>query len=151
MLPLASTHHDLRRTFLGELVMVVPDVPVRASGRRRNAAASVLRLASTDPVLPRHMHRNTRENRATGDETIQGKSCKLGRQLLRPPNVLTLSCKSRLTCLPQEAARRLPRLTPEWQERTAADVTHACSSKPPQGGFAAGPTDRRFLSACEGS
>ena len=26
-------------------------------------------------------------------------------------NVLTLSCKSRLTCLPREAARRLPRLT----------------------------------------
>jgi|ERR1043165_441995 hypothetical protein len=111
MLPLASTHHGLRRTFLGELVLIVPDVPVRASGRRRNAAASVLRLASTDPVLPRHVHRNTRENRATGGEAIQGKSCKLGRQLLRPPNVLTLSCKSRLTRLPREAARRLPRLT----------------------------------------
>jgi len=56
--------------------MVVPDVPVRASGRRRNAAASVLRLASTDPVLPRHTHRNTLENRATGDETFQRKACK---------------------------------------------------------------------------
>src|ERR1043166_4938041 len=29
----------------------------------------------------------------------------------RPPNVFTLSCKNRLTCLPREAARRLPRLT----------------------------------------
>src|SRR5690349_7934429 len=27
------------------------------------------------------------------------------------PNVLTLSCKSRLPCLPRKAARRLPRLT----------------------------------------
>ena len=129
--------------------MVVPDVPVRASGRRRNAAASVLRLASTDPVLPRHMHRNTRENRATGDETIQGKSCKLGRQLLRPPNVLTLSCKNRLTCVTHEAARRLPRLT-SGRSELAADVTRACSSRRPRR-LAAGPTDRRFLSACEGS
>src|ERR1043165_1972577 len=68
-----------------------------------------------------------------------------------PSNVLPLSCKSRLKCLPREAARRLPRPTPQGQERTAAGVTRACSSKPPQGGFAAGPADRRLLSACEGS
>src|ERR1043165_1026795 len=30
---------------------------------------------------------------------------------LHPANVFTLSCKSRLPCLPREAARRLPRLT----------------------------------------
>jgi len=77
MLPLASTHPGLRRTFSGELVMITPDVPVRASGRRRNAAASVLRLASTDLVLPRQAHRNTRENRATSDETFQRKACNL--------------------------------------------------------------------------
>jgi len=35
----------------------------------------------------------------------------------------------------------------EWQERTAADVTRACSSSRPRR-LAAGPTDRRFLSAC---
>jgi len=68
-------------------------------------------------------------------------------KLVRPANVLTLSCKSRLTCLPQEAARRLPRLTREWQERTAADVPRACSSSRPRR-LAAGPGDRRFLSAC---
>src|ERR1043165_4675304 len=28
-----------------------------------------------------------------------------------PSNVLTLSCKNRLTCMAREAARRLPRLT----------------------------------------
>jgi len=110
MLLLASTHHGLRRTFLGALVMIVPDVPVRASGRRRNAAASVLRLAITDHVLPRHIHRNTRENLTTGDKTLQRKSSKSRQSILRPHNVLTLSCKNRLTCLPQEAARRLPRL-----------------------------------------
>jgi len=66
------------------------------------------------------------------------------------PNVLTLSCKNGLTCMPREAARRLPRLTPEWQERTAADVTRACSSNGPRR-LAAGPADRPFLSACEGS
>jgi len=63
------------------------------------------------------------------------------------PNVLTLSCKNRLKCLTKGAARRLPRLTLEWQERTAADVTRACSSSRPRR-LAAEPTDRRFLSAC---
>src|ERR1041385_5771178 len=150
MLPLASTHHDLRRTFLGELVMVVPDVPVRASGRRRNAAASVLRLASTDPVLPRHMHRNTREHRATGDETIQGKSCKLGRQLLRPPNVLTLSCKNRLTRMAKGSGAAAAATNTQRRERSAAGGTRAGSSSRPRR-LPAGPTDRRFLSACEGS
>jgi len=38
----------------------------------------------------------------------------------------------------------------QWQERTAADVPRACSSSRPRR-LAAGPTDRRFLSACEGS
>jgi len=33
------------------------------------------------------------------------------------------------------------------QERTAADVTRACSSSRPRR-LAAGPADRRFLSAC---
>src|ERR1051325_11908710 len=36
------------------------------------------------------------------------------------------------------------------QERTAAAVTRACSSSRPRR-LAAEPTDRRFLSACEGS
>jgi len=45
-----------------------------------------------------------------------------------PANVITLSCKNRLTCLPRKVARRLPRLTTEWQERDAAGVTRACSS-----------------------
>ena len=40
------------------------------------------------------------------------------------PNVITLSCKNRLPCLPRKAARRLPRLT-QRQERTAAGVTRA--------------------------
>ena len=38
----------------------------------------------------------------------------------------------------------------QWQERTAAGVTRARSSSRPRR-LAAGPTDRRFLSACEGS
>jgi len=68
----------------------------------------------------------------------------------RPPNVLTLSCKSRLTRLPQEAARRLPRPTRSGRSEMAADVPRACSSSRPRR-LAAGPTDRRLLSACEGS
>src|ERR1051326_5918131 len=39
---------------------------------------------------------------------LRRRSCDDG---VDPPNVLTLSCKHRLTCLPREAARRLPRLT----------------------------------------
>src|ERR1041384_4956066 len=67
-----------------------------------------------------------------------------------PANVLTLSCKTRLTCLPREAARRLPRLTRSGRSELPAGVTRAGSSRRPRR-LAAGPTDRRFLSACEGS
>src|ERR1044071_767460 len=58
---------------------------------------------------------------------------------VRPPNVLTLSCKSRPLCRPPRAARRLPRLARSSGSRTAADVTPACSSEPPSGGSAAEP------------
>src|ERR1043165_4500244 len=63
-----------------------------------------------------------------------------------PPNVLTLSCKNRLMCLPREAARRLPRPTRSGRSELAADVTRACSSRRPRR-LAAGPADRRFLYA----
>src|ERR1044071_7780296 len=58
-----------------------------------------------------------------------------------PANVLTLSCKSRPPRRPPVAARRLPRLTTEWQERTAADVTRravraAQGGSPPSQGSA---------------
>src|ERR1043165_8398867 len=51
---------------------------------------------------------------------------------IRQPNVLTLSCKSRLTCEPRKAARRLPRPTRSGRSELAADVPRACSSSRPR-------------------
>src|ERR1043165_2721285 len=64
------------------------------------------------------------------------------------PNVLTLSCKNRLTCLPREAARRLPRPTRSGTSELAADVPRACSSSRPRrlGRRASGPAG--FVSLC---
>src|ERR1051326_27360 len=55
------------------------------------------------------------------------------------PNVLTLSCKSRLTCRPPWGGAAAAATNTHWRERTAADVTPACSSEPPEGGSAAEP------------
>src|ERR1051325_248381 len=48
------------------------------------------------------------------------------------PNALTLSCKSRPTRRPLESGATAAATNTKWQERTAAVVTRACSSKPPQ-------------------
>jgi hypothetical protein len=49
-----------------------------------------------------------------------------------PANVLTLSCKSRLTRLSLGAARRLPRPTRSGRSELAADVPRACSWSRPR-------------------
>src|ERR1043165_9465142 len=45
------------------------------------------------------------------EEWIHGQIVAYGPPTFRRANVLTLSCKNRLTCLPRKAARRLPRPT----------------------------------------
>jgi hypothetical protein len=55
------------------------------------------------------------------------------------PNVLTLSCKSRPPCRPPWGGAAAAATNMQWRERTAAGVTPACSSEPPQGGSAAEP------------
>src|ERR1044071_4557637 len=64
------------------------------------------------------------------------------------PNVLTLSCKNRLTRLAKEAARRLPRLT-EWQERTGSRRDARVQFEPPEAARRRARA-RGVLSACEG-
>ena len=56
-----------------------------------------------------------------------------------PANVLTLSCKSRPPCGPSGSGAAAAATNTKLQERTAADVTRACSSEPPEGGSAAEP------------
>jgi len=52
--------------------------------------------------------------------------------LARPPNALTLSCKSRLPRRPQESGAAAAATNTKWRERTAAGVPRACSSEPPK-------------------
>src|ERR1043166_1835361 len=54
-------------------------------------------------------------------------------------NVLTLSCKSRPPCRPPPGGAAAAATNMQWQERTAADVTRAGSSEPPECGSAAEP------------
>src|ERR1044071_1200999 len=60
-------------------------------------------------------------------------------QPVRPPNVLTLSCKSRPPCRPPSGGAAAAATNMQWREPSAADVTPACSSEPPEGGSAAEP------------
>src|ERR1043166_3555266 len=114
------------------------------------AAASVLRLGSTDHVLPsprapeysgepRDRRRDISRKIVQITTTDLASAQRAHSKLQRPPHVRA----------PGSGAAAAATDT-QWQERTAADVPRACSSKPPQGGFAAEPTDRRLLSACEG-
>src|ERR1044071_1531876 len=59
--------------------------------------------------------------------------------MLSAPNVITLSCKSRPPRRPLESGTTAAATNTKWQERTAAGVTRACSSEPPEGGSAAEP------------
>src|ERR1044071_8077009 len=54
-----------------------------------------------------------------------------------PANVLTLSCKSRPPRRPLESGTTAAATNTKWQDGTAAGVTRACSSEPPEGGSAA--------------
>jgi len=124
---------------------------VRNGPRRACAGRAVKRhfggsaFCWSQPVLHLAALREWNVTLATG-ELMQ----LISHRLHNPPNVLTLSCKSRLTCLLRRAARRLPRPTPSgrselqptWRGRAVGAA---------RGGSAAGPADRRLLSACEGS
>jgi len=68
-----------------------------------------------------------------------------------PPNVLTLSCKSRPPHRGSPGGAAAAATNMQWRERTAADVTPAVQFGAARGGSAAGPAVRRLLSACEGS
>jgi len=54
-------------------------------------------------------------------------------------NAITLSCKCRPPRRPLESGTPAAATNTKWRERTAADVPRACSSEPPEGGFAAEP------------
>src|ERR1041385_8835266 len=60
----------------------------------------------------------SRGTERTSWDSVHGVSC-------GAPNVLTLSCKTRLTGLPQEAARRRPRLTRSGR----SEVQPACRAR----------------------
>src|ERR1044071_9385121 len=60
-------------------------------------------------------------------------------RFVQPHNVITLSCKNRPPCRPPRAARRLPRLTMQWRERTAARVAPRRGFGPPKRGPAHRP------------
>ena len=57
----------------------------------------------------------------------------------RQPIVLTLSCKSRPPRRPPSGGAAAAATNMQWREPTAAGVTPACSSEPPEGGSAAEP------------
>src|ERR1044071_4330165 len=61
------------------------------------------------------------------------------RNWCNPPNVLTLSCKSRPPRRPPWGGAAAAATNAQRRERTAADVTPACGSEPPEGGSAAEP------------
>ena len=84
------------------------------------------------------------------NEAIVLQSLTRHRVILLPPNALTLSCKSRSPRRPRESGTAAAATNTQWQERTAADVTRACSSEPPEAARRRAKA-RRLLSACEGS
>src|ERR1043165_8467523 len=65
-----------------------------------------------------------------------------------PPNVLTLSCKNRPPCGAHRGA--VAAATERAPEGAMCGRRDAVQFGAAQGGSAAGPTVRRFLSACEG-
>src|ERR1051325_5783655 len=66
-----------------------------------------------------------------------GRTCTA--RFVQPHNAITLSCKDRPPRRPLESGTLAAATNTKWQERSAADVTRACSSEPPEGGSAAEP------------
>jgi len=65
--------------------------------------------------------------------------------MLRPHNVLTLSCKNRLTCERREAARRLPRPTRSGR----SELQPACRARAVRAARGGAPPGQRTGGFCQ--
>ena len=109
-----------------------------ATGRRLTLAVATIEFGCT-MIMPARCRTNEAEScvcrpRRPAKVPLGRSQTDLHRSTTytRPPNAITLSCKSRLPCRPLESGAAAAATNAQWQERTAADVTRACSSEPPK-------------------